>query len=697
MYISPVDLLGLSLDELMNLDNRGIIRLEKTLKVQRLQTGANAYNPEQVSSIVKQLSSDEQKKSVYFIEKHRYLKEFITTGKDNGEKTFIVDAVLLANTPNIKEFLEPYFEAYFMKMVKKDFAAKKYDTIIKAMQHKELFTDNLLSIYYRYIKAQADIITEKVKISANGDLISRCPEIAYKTYIYLLNTVSLGVITKSKTDYVNAMIDYYNITKNIYGEFPSVQRAFRNFKLIEVASQETKDYYVKIANHVGSQHWVSQTKYSTSKEAQKSKGSSSSGVKTIAIVIGIVIFLVRVGRIFTSSSSSSSNYSTYSSPNYKIPTLEFSYEDDKTAFYSDLIHKAENDSLDINNKIIIKSGTTPYSASFKSNEGLRSGDFIKVLNKRTRPFILFEHFKVIKPDYAAYTRPNDSFKIMNKNYLEELVFYMGDDFVGNESLNRETYGSSTKLSASKKYFKSVNEKELSFLKNKYVIDSLGADPNIVVYDDNIVFTDIYYHTVPHKILPPEVEEVEIVEETVIGGPRNRYTNPSTSVWEKDKSIFFKNMFKNAEGNRNVRLLNFDTGDNPYPDLFKGIYNSTLNGYEVTVNNKSDEDMFLFTSNFGLQRDQATFIKSDDSVVINLHDEGDTLYFYMGQDFYKVSGSYNTEDLQEPRGYFKTSSKTAKKYFNKNFLIEELGLKPQININIFGVDFVDIKYKEGSIK
>lgn len=58
---------------------------------------------------------------------------------------------------------------------------------------------------------------------------------------------------------------------------------------------------------------------------------------------------------------------------------------------------------------------------------------------------------------------------------------MGDDFVGSESLKRETYGSSTKLSASKKYFKSVNEKELSFLKNKYVIDSLGADPNIVVY------------------------------------------------------------------------------------------------------------------------------------------------------------------------------------------------------------------------
>lgn len=161
MYISPVNLLGLSLDELMNLDSRGIIRLEKTLKIQRLRSGANAYNPEQVSSIVKQLSSPEQKKSVYFIEKHKYLKEFITTGKDSGEKTFIIDAVILADTPNIKEFLEPYFEAYFMRMVKADFALKKYDTIIKAMSHKELFTDNLLTTYYRYIKSQADIITEK--------------------------------------------------------------------------------------------------------------------------------------------------------------------------------------------------------------------------------------------------------------------------------------------------------------------------------------------------------------------------------------------------------------------------------------------------------------------------------------------------------------------------------------------------------
>lgn len=695
MYISPVDLLGLSLDQLMNLDSRGIIRLEKTLKIQRLRSGANAYNPEQVSSIIKQLSNEEQKKSVYFVEKHRYLKEFITTGNDSGEKTFVIDAVLIAKTPNIKEFLEPYFEAYFMKMVKTDFAAKKYDTIIKAMQHKELFTDYLLSTYYRYIKSQADIITEKVKISSNGDLISRCPEVTYKTYIHLLNTVSLGVITKSKADYVNAMIDYYNITKNAYQEFPRVQRAFRNFKLIEVANQETKDFYIKVANHVGSQHWASQQQQHTStrRDTKKSKGSSFSNLKAIGIVIGIMIFLVRVGRIFTSSSSSSTNYSTYSSPNYKIPTLEFSYEDDKTAFYSDLIHKAENDSLDINNKIIIKSGTTPYAASFKSNEGLRSGDFIKVLNKRTRPFILFEHFNVIKPDYAAYTRPNDSFKIMNKNYLEELVFYMGDDFVGNESLKRETYGSSTKLSASKKYFKSVNEKELSFLKNKYIIDSLGTDPNIVVYDDDIVFTDVFYHLEPHKILPPEVEEVE---EAIImdSEPHRYYEEPSETVSRKNKAPFFVNLFK-GEDVSTVKwsLKNLKTGANPFPKIFKSIRSNSITGYEVVVNNTSAEDVILFGVNTALSRDQSTYIKKNTSVILNLHDEDDTLYIYMGSYFYQHKDFDVNSTINSPNGFFKNSSKIGKDLSKKSFTITYLGVNPKINITPFGVTLVDIEYDE----
>ncbi len=707
MYISPVNLLGLTLDELMNLDSQGIIRLEKRLKVQRLQSGANAYNPEQVSNIVKQLSTEEQKKSIYFVERHRYLKEFITTGNDSGEKTFIIDATTLVNTPNIKEFLEPYFEAYFMKMVKVDFAAKKYDTIIKALSHKELFTDSLLTTYYRYIKSQADIITEKVSISENGELIMKCPEVAYKTYIYLLNTVSLGVISESNMDYVNAMIDYYNRTKNAYSEFSVVQRAFRNFKLIEVASKETKDFYVKVANQVGNLHSSSEQPRPSSREMDKGSGFSFSGLKIIGLIIGVIIFLARVGRIFTSSSSSS-NYSTVSSPSYDFPTLEFSYEDDKTAFYSDLIHKAEADSISAENKVIIKSGFTSYSGSFKSNNPIASNNLIKVYNKRTRPFILFKHYNgMVGADYASYSRPNDTLNIIYKDYIKELVFYMGDDFVGSEGVKRITSGSSTKLSSGKKYFKDVNADELVFLKNKYIIDSIGSAPKIIVYDNDISFTDVYYHIEQHKLLEPEIEIEEDVQETMImdAEPESIYnTNesayePSRSVWEKDKKHFFTTLFRDTVDLSidKWKLITFDTGENPYPDLFKNITNSTLSGYEVAITNKSNEDLFLFTANFGLERDQATYIKSKDSVVVRLHPEGDTLYFYMGTNFYKYKGIYDTEDFSKPRGHFKTTSKISKSYFTKFFLIEDLGVKPQINIDDFGVTFVDIEYKEKKIQ
>ena len=62
MYVSPVDLLDISLDELMNLDEKGIIRLEKRLKLQKHQRKLGNYNPQQTYELLYQLKDKEKRK-----------------------------------------------------------------------------------------------------------------------------------------------------------------------------------------------------------------------------------------------------------------------------------------------------------------------------------------------------------------------------------------------------------------------------------------------------------------------------------------------------------------------------------------------------------------------------------------------------------------------------------------------------------
>ena len=97
-----------------------------------------------------------------------------------------------------------------MRMVKQDFRKHKYDVLLSAMGNKELFTTGLLTKYYDFINSQAEIIVEKIKVVEKGQLINSCPQLTYRSFVSLLNTVPLGFIQKTKLQYVNALIGYYN-------------------------------------------------------------------------------------------------------------------------------------------------------------------------------------------------------------------------------------------------------------------------------------------------------------------------------------------------------------------------------------------------------------------------------------------------------------------------------------------------------
>ena len=120
---------------------------------------------------------------------------------------------------------------------------------------------------------------------------------------------------------------------------------------------------------------------------------------------------------------------------------------------------------------------------------------------------------------------------------------------------------------------------------------------------------------------------------------NAFTSKKT--WKLPKNNFFKELHKyQSKIGEAVTLKN---GDNPYPDYFKPINHSSLNGYDVKIVNAGNEDLILFSTNLNLDRDQAVFIPKNSHNKILLHNQGDTLRFYTGKSFKKpVANSKKTK-------------------------------------------------------
>lgn len=680
MYISPVDILEISVDELMNLDSKGLIRLEKRLRIQKLQNKSDDYNPQQFDALLTQLADDSKKSSIFFVEKHPRLKKFVSSGKDDGTKTFIIDQRILDQAPHIKEFLAPYFDAYFMRLVKQDYQAKKYDTIIQAMKYKGLFTDQLLTKYYEYIKGQIKIVVERIVVARKGKLTTSVPEITYKTLIELMNTVPLGFIRKTKMAYVNALVDYYNSTLNKYSEFSKIQRAFRNITDIEIGDQNFIAYFKKLSNQISN---TSVTHHNT-----RASTSSSSGWRTVAIIFGILIFIARVSRIFKGSSNDSPSYNT--TINY--PTITVSFDEDKTAFYSDLIHKAK-DTLNDQKIVEITSDHNAYPFQFEnirvaSKFGTKG---ISVHNKRDNPVILFlQENGVLDRSRSTSIIAQDSLSILGLKKNSILVFYAGDEFTApNGSFRFVKRNGSVVRKRPKRYFKTVSEIELGWLKSKFIIDSVGTNPKIDLIENNLVFHNVYYHEDAHVMLPEEPVEVE---EMVIESTSAYETSKTKESWRFSKEEFFNSLSNGGKTTKETTTL--ANGDNPYPKLFKSADHTSINGYNVLVHNATDEDLIIFSRNLPLERDQAAFITKNHNINIRLHDQNDTLYFYKGNEFFKAN-STQSHDLKSssPEGYFSEVSAKSLNLVKKPFVIQGLGSDPTIQVTNTDIFFNQITYKK----
>jgi len=499
MYVSPVDVLGISLSEFISMDAKNTIRFEKLLKAKFAQGHTEGYNSQQFSQILQQLKDPEAKQAIYFVEQHPELKKFITDGTHSFVKTFSIDSELLADTPNIDRFLAPYFETYFYPFIKKELQRKRYDVVLRAMENKSLFTNDFLDRYYRLVIDRLLIIIETIKVTKAGKLYNKLPEITYKTYVQLLNTVPIGLIRAEKINYINAMVDYYNLSKNRYKEFSAIRRVFDNIGHLYFEDFEMKRFVKKLSAQI--------TNVEVSRDHKSSSSSDMGRILWGVMVISILLFRF-AGKIGNSGSSSSD---VSSKPNVELQRIleEKLNGDENISSYFSRIKENRNgpkenffnvlripDTLGLNEyrTVYMTNLKNPYTNYFYNfPQYSKSTKPVDFYNRQEVPVILFRLNQWREQDRAGYFGKNSHLKI---TVLEgdSLVFYKGKNFSKENIRRNKNLNDTSKVRIYSK-FKNTTERDREIASKYYVIDSVGGRPQILITPQGIDFKDLGYRVV----------------------------------------------------------------------------------------------------------------------------------------------------------------------------------------------------------
>ncbi|WP_425657472.1 hypothetical protein [Tenacibaculum ascidiaceicola] len=248
MYISPIDLLNISIEELEFIDDKKIIRLEKHLKVLMLQNQIEHYNLEETQHLIQQLKDPFKRKAIIFIEEHPLFKQFITNGVANKPSVFNFKEKYKHLINTFSSFLAPYLNTYFIPFLKGDYQNKKYDIIIEALHNKDIFTSDLLFKVYQYIEQQTQLLIETIEDTSNKfKLYKKCPQVTNKSLIILLNSVPDGIAKDLKVNYANSLANYYIRTRINFFEYPKIKYAYQLVSKIEIDDKELKNQFNNIS------------------------------------------------------------------------------------------------------------------------------------------------------------------------------------------------------------------------------------------------------------------------------------------------------------------------------------------------------------------------------------------------------------------------------------------------------------------
>ncbi len=242
MYISPTDLLDISIEDLKNIDEKNIIRLEKKLNVLKFQNQDQYFNVNDIDRILTQLKTPKEREVILFIENHPDFKEFISSGTVNGRDTFKFQETYNDQLEDFAPFLDPFLHKFFYQFLKREYNNKNYEIIIDSLKNTALFKNETLLIYHEYIEQQTNFLAEKIAVTPPKTLYEKHPEVTYESHIELLNVVPFSIIGKTKIKYIQELINYLLRTNIFNAEYSKIKNAYVLFSKItseDLAQQES--------------------------------------------------------------------------------------------------------------------------------------------------------------------------------------------------------------------------------------------------------------------------------------------------------------------------------------------------------------------------------------------------------------------------------------------------------------------------
>lgn len=467
-YISFIDQLGLDINELSQIDAKGVIKLQKQLKAKAMLDDAN--NLGDISNLINKLKDQTVIQYHVFIEKHNWLKQLISGNHQNitqGDVT--VDDSLITNLDDLKYFIAPFLKENLKVFLSETLSKGKYVLLLKVLTHNYLFSEENNQLIINFFRARLNYASVYLR---EGRLKQKEFPIGYitnKVFVNCLNEYP-DCFNDDMQELNSEVIDIYNSNRRNTSnqEFRFAAKAMVAFAILDTSNVFLKETLVSNADIA--------KQYSYPSRSSKKTGSGFGGWSIFVIIMIIIRIIFWVGK----SSNSSSDYdyirsgdttfgqsdefqrlidsiqrSRSTDDTFTIDEgltkeanliegtvlddtyLESATSDrykliDHTKFIYTLKRKVERKNSDEILGMRLVSFSNPYQTTFNDlphTQDNNDNTFLKINNKSKTDLIIFRLTPGI--DQSIYV-PKDERVSIKVIQNDSLLFYTGTDFVSTQ-------------------------------------------------------------------------------------------------------------------------------------------------------------------------------------------------------------------------------------------------------------------------
>ena len=302
-YISLIDQLDITLNDIIHIDTAQIIRIQKQLKAKAVPENANTL--EELSERVGQLKDQEIKEAHLFIESHPWLKKILL------EKYEYLDIKAFDSTYNprkatayTKAFIAPFLLQSLTTTLSYLFSKEKFHLVIRIVSQERFFSEEVKQEIIRFFATQlndaSSYITQgKLKESQRPVLFLKNPH-----FIESINR-HITALTNELTEINDTILRIYNRNQRaVHNEWDFAIATMIAFGKLTPSNQHLQEVFTKNAALAKSSKFKSGL---LELEERSPKKSRSQNTYPIIIITTILFFIIIGARVFISISTPSND------------------------------------------------------------------------------------------------------------------------------------------------------------------------------------------------------------------------------------------------------------------------------------------------------------------------------------------------------------------------------------------------------